>query len=254
MNRQISNEQIKEWLLELISGEENSYGYRKLTKALRRQHKLKINKKKVYRLCKELKILNPQHRKKVNHPRKLARNRVITGVNQLWETDIKYGYIAGEDRFFFIMCMIDVYDRVIIDYHIGLSCEGRHAANLIERSLWKRKLVKECNRPIIRTDNGPQYVSNIFETTCTNLGVEHERIPPKTPNLNAHIESFHSILESDCLSKHEFISYQEAYKTVCEYIDFYVNRRLHGSLRDIPPIEFHNMVVNYGYSPFVVKV
>ncbi|WP_407058223.1 transposase [Tigheibacillus jepli] len=46
-------------MLELISGECNGYGYRKLTLALRREYKLKINKKKVYRLCKELDILKP---------------------------------------------------------------------------------------------------------------------------------------------------------------------------------------------------
>ncbi len=58
-------------------------------------------------------------------------------VNQLWEVDIKYGYIAGEDRFFYLMSIIDVYDRVIIDYHMGLTCEGMHAAHILERALWK---------------------------------------------------------------------------------------------------------------------
>ncbi|MFC7061683.1 integrase core domain-containing protein [Halobacillus seohaensis] len=27
--------------------------------------------------------------------------------------------------------------------------------------------------------------------------MEHERIPPKTPNANAHIESFHRLLEDE---------------------------------------------------------
>ena len=43
--------------MELISGEEQIYGYRKLAKCLLIQHKLVINKKKVYRLCKDLGIL-----------------------------------------------------------------------------------------------------------------------------------------------------------------------------------------------------
>jgi len=65
--------------------------------------------------------------------------------------------------------------------------------------------------PIIRTDNGPQFISYAFEQACAALKLEHERIPPKTPNKNAHIESFHSILENECLSKQEFMIYQEAY-------------------------------------------
>lgn len=235
-------------------GEEHAYGYRKLAKSLNKQYGLIINKKKVYRLCKELGILKKQRQITLKHPRRLARNRIITSINQLWEIDIKYGYIAGEDRFFYFMGIIDVYDRVIIDYHIGLTCEGRHAAHILERALWKRKLLNTEIRPVIRTDNGPQFISNIFENTCQMLSVEHERIPPKTPNLNAHIEAFHSILERDCYSKHEFESYTDAHKTVTEFIDFYLHRYLHGSLKDMPPAEFHEMVVSMGITPFQIRV
>lgn len=124
----ISDEQISEWLMELIEGEGASYGYRKLTVCLKRHHKLIINKKKVYRLCKKLGVLRPQRKLKTKHPRRLANNRVLTDSNQLWETDIKYGWIAGEQRFFFLMCILDVFDRTIIAYHIGLSCEAKDLA------------------------------------------------------------------------------------------------------------------------------
>jgi putative transposase len=253
-DKPISDEQIKEWLLELIAGEECIYGYRKLAKCLFYQYKLKINKKKVYRLCKQLGILKKQRQLLTKHPRRLARNRTITGVNQLWEIDIKYGYIAGENRFFYLMGIIDVYDRVIIDYHIGLTCEGAHAAHILERALWRRKLINAKIHPVIRTDNGPQFISHVFEQACERLLVEHERIPPKTPNLNAHIESFHSILEKNCYAISEFSSYTEAYQVVTRFIDFYNNRYLHGSLNDMPPAEFHKKVVATGNTPFEVTV
>lgn len=253
-NKPISDEQIKEWLMELIAGEENVYGYRKLTRCLQRQYSLIINKKKVYRLCKELDILAPQRRVHIKHPRKIALNREITSFNQLWEIDIKYGYIAGENRFFYLMCIIDVYDRMIIDYHLGLSCEGKHAALLIQRALWKRNLFCDAARPVIRTDNGPQFISHVFEEACEKYSTEHERIPPKTPNKNAHIESFHAILERDCLSRHELASYQDAYQIVTEYIDFYNKRRLHGSLYDLSPSEFIDQLTTGQVKPFIVKV
>lgn len=240
--------------MELIAGEESIYGYRKLTLCLQRQHSLIINKKKVYRLCKELDILAPQRRVHIKHPRKIATNRIITNSNQLWEMDIKYGYISGENRFFYLMSVIDVYDRTIIDYHCGLSCEGKHTAQLIQRALWKRQLFSETNKPTIRTDNGPQFISHVFEDACLEYGTEHERIPPKTPNKNAHIESFHAILERDCLSRYEFISYQDAYKIVTDYIQFYNQRRLHGSLYDLSPLEFIKQIAVGRVKPFIVNV
>nr|MDH3084222.1 hypothetical protein [Bacillus subtilis] len=99
----------------------------------------RLTKKKVYRLCKELDILQPQREVKFHYPRKLARNRIITESNQLWEADIKYGYIEGEERFFFILSLIDVYDRSIIDYHIGLHCTGHDAGQPVQCALFKRQ-------------------------------------------------------------------------------------------------------------------
>ncbi|MHB8158097.1 MAG: integrase core domain-containing protein [Desulfocucumaceae bacterium] len=51
--------------------------------------------------------------------------------------------------------------------------------------------------------------------------------------LIAHIESFHAILEEKWLSRYEFTSYQEACQTVIDYIQFYNERRIHGSLFDL---------------------
>ena len=81
----ISDEQIKEWLLELVAGDGFPYGYRKLTVCLKEDYKLKINKKKVYRLCKELDILRPQRKIKKIRPKKIAKQEEIT------EPDHNYG-------------------------------------------------------------------------------------------------------------------------------------------------------------------
>jgi putative transposase len=72
----------------------------------------------------------------------------------LFETDIKYGYIAGEDRFFFIQSVLDVYDRSVIAYHIGLSCEAKDASRTVQQALFKRQLFGTEARPVLRSDNG----------------------------------------------------------------------------------------------------
>lgn len=237
----VPDDQIKEFLLELIAGEYHNFGYRKLTKMLRRAYKLQINKKKVYRLCKELDILRPQRRKRIKHPRKLARNRTITASDQLWEADIKYGYIQGEDRFLFICSIIDICDRSIIDYHVGLECTAKNVVQILNSALSKRQLFDQQDMPVMRTDNGPQFISHAFEAFCEDQEMEHERIPPKTPNMNAHIESFHRIMEDDCLSDHELKTYGEAYQAIMEFMDFYNNRRIHSSILDLTPMEFYEL-------------
>lgn len=242
--KKISDEQIKEWLLELISGDGFPYGYKKLTVCLNEDYKLKINHKKVYRLCKELDILRPQREIKKSHPKRLAKRKEINNSNQLWEMDIKYGRIVAKDQFFFQLSLIDVFDRSIIEYHLGLSCKAQDACRVLKNALAKRKLTKSMNLPIIRTDNGPQFISNLFGDTCETLGIEHQRIPVKTPNMNAHIESFHSILKDECYSRNEFQSYIEVYEVVSEYMRYYNNRRRHGSINYKAPAQYYEAIQN----------
>lgn len=93
--------------------------------------------------------------------------------------------------------------------------------------------------PKVRTDNGPQFIAHKFSNQCAELGIEHERIPVKTPNMNAHIESFHSILEDECYRRNEFASYMEVYKIAGNYMKYYNERRRHGSIKNMSPVQFY---------------
>lgn len=135
-------------------------------------------------------------------PKKLAKRENVTGSNQHWQMDLKYGYINGTDQFFFQLSLIDVFDRTIIDYHMGLSCKALDACKVLKNAIRKRGLVSGMKMPLARTDNGPQFTAKIFSETCEKLNIEHERIPVKTPTMNAYIESFHAILEDECRISH----------------------------------------------------
>jgi putative transposase len=239
----ISDEQIQEWLLELISGEEHVYGYRLLATCLWNAYRLELNHKKSYRLCRALDILQPQRQKRFKHPRKLPENRIITSPHQLWQMDIKYGYVAGLDRHFFVLSIIDVFTRVIVGYYRGSSCEAKHVCQTLLQAL-DSACTAEDERPVVRTDNGPQFMSNLFGDMCEGSSITHERIPPRTPDLNAFIESFHSNMERDLFSKEVFATFEEAYAAVDRYMDFYNNRRMHNSLRRMPPVKFSVWVMS----------
>jgi putative transposase len=176
------------------------------------------------------------------------RNKTAPGVKRKWKKygslEGKYGYIAGMDRFFFQLSLIDVYDRSVIDYHLGLSAKAKDARAVLINSLKKRGLKPGMELPIIRTDNGSQFTAKIFQETCWKWKLTHERIPIKTPNMNAYIESFHSILEDECYSRNEFSSFTDAYRVISEYMDYYNNRRRHGSIGYMAPAKYFEAVIN----------
>lgn len=243
----VSDEQIKEWLLELLEGEEHIYGYRLLGQCIRDFYDLILNPKKSYRLCSELGILQKPRERVPSHPRRLPKNRIVTGANQLWQMDIKYGYVIGRERFFYVLSVIDVFDRVVVAQYRGPICGAKHAVQTLCGALESR-IAEGESLPTIRTDNGPQFISQLFGDTCESLEVVHERIPPRTPDMNAYIESFHSLLERDLFSRRAFMTFDEAYEALDTYMDFYNNRRMHGSLKRMSPVKFSEWVKTLGDS------
>lgn len=235
----VSDARIKGYIRRLLGNEEEStYGYRKLTLCLRRQYGMRLNKKKVYRLCKELGLLKPQREITNRVPKKVANNRVVTGPNQLWQMDIKYGYVTGLRRHFYLASIIDVCDRSIVGHYRGKSCDTNDIKDMVRTAMLKRQAFAEEQQLVIRTDNGPQFISKTFYTFSGEMGFEHERIPNRTPNKNAYIESYHSVIERDCYQRNCFETYEQAFETVDRFIRFYNERRMHGSLKDLAPVEY----------------
>ncbi|MDT2287244.1 DDE-type integrase/transposase/recombinase [Paenibacillus larvae] len=113
------------------------------------------------------------------HENWLVTERLLTPTSSSKQT-LNTDFIAGEERFFFILSCIDVYDRSIVAFHIGLSCEAKDVASTLQSALMKRQLFEALEKPVIRSDNGPQFVSHAFQQACTSFGVEHERFPQNT--------------------------------------------------------------------------
>ncbi|WP_324603688.1 IS3 family transposase [Paenibacillus curdlanolyticus] len=244
----VVDKRIQRYIRKLIQGPDSSFGYRKLTVLLRRRYRLVINKKKVYRICKEMLILLPQREQITRVPKRVANNRIVTGANQLWQMDIKYGYVAGQRRHFYLASIIDVFDRAIVAYHRGKACSKDDIILTLQKALLKRSEHGPIS-PVIRTDNGPQFTSHAFHAFCETAGIEHERIPNQTPNKNAYIESFHSILERECYQRNCFENYEEAFKEVDRYLHYYNWDRIHGSLNDWPPSEYLRLVMQGAIKP-----
>lgn len=215
----------------------NGGGYHKLKFYLQRDFKYFINHKKLYRLCKENKLLLPRNRKKRKKNKKICVNRVIYRPNQLWEFDIKYGYVHGENRHFYILSFIDVFNRKLVNYHVGLFCKATDLKFTFEEAL-KKEGIKIDSDLTIRSDNGPQMTSVMFEKFIRENSIDHEFIPPGDCNKNAHVESFNGILDTEFFQVRYFDTFEEAYSQTIDFMSFYNEERLHGSLKMLPPIEF----------------
>ncbi len=104
------------------------------------------------------------------------------------------------------------------------------------RRVWAR-------RPVSRTDNGPQFLSHTGAAACATLDLPPERIPPATPHKNAHMESWHSLWERECLTHEPFADFPAAYQRVTAWIRHYHTERYRGSVQDWPPAEAYRRLL-----------
>ena len=219
---------------------QNWGGYKVLSSYLLRDHGLRVNAKKVYRLCQEFGLLLPSPKKKRRKYEKICVNRRINGPNQLWEFDIKQGVIHGENRAFYFLAFIDVFFREVVGYHIGLSCRAIHLKMALNEAL-RRQGIRKDNQLVIRSDNGTQMTSHQFRKHVEELGIHQEFTPFSCPEKNAYVEAFFSLYEVEFLQTRYFKTFKEVVEETLGFIDFYHKRRLHGSLFRLPPHEFKRM-------------
>jgi putative transposase len=115
--------------IQRIALEWPSYGRRRITQELRHRG-WTVNPKRVQRLMREDNLLCVRKRKFVvttdsNHGKKvypnLARQMVLTNVDQLWVADITY--IRLREEFVFLAVILDAYSRRVIGWALDRSIE-----------------------------------------------------------------------------------------------------------------------------------
>jgi len=235
----------------------NGGGARKLSKYLALERKIYINHKKIYRLCDEYDLL--LFRQEEKRKRKFKKSRCgyveVNSPNQLWQFDLKYIWIHGENRWCFFLGFIDVVSKKITGWYVGKTCKAGDLVFTLNEAI-KNENIGSDQSLVIRSDNGPQMSSNRFYFYLKNLEkkLTHEFIPPRSPDRNAYIEAFNSILEMEVIQVQYFKNFGEVYAAMVRFIEFYNNRRLHGSIGDLSPKMFLEGYENGSITPQVVAV
>lgn len=150
--------------------------------------------------------------------------------------DIKYIWIKGECRNYYMLSPMDIYSRRILDHIFQGSIRKIDVIKLIARM----NLVHGLKGVTLRNDNGSQFIAGKVRHYLRTLEANQEFTHIATPEENSYIEAFHSILEREVIQRFEFESYYEARLTLEAYVNHYNNSRLHGSLKRKTPMQVWN--------------
>ena len=232
----ISNTMVVEEIRCILGGEFVCYGYRKMSIELKNRQYV-INHKKVYRLMDQSNLLlgkvikTSGKRQWVKH-RKIEAQRPMEYVC----LDIKYVWVEGEKRNYYLLTILDVYSRKPLEWVLQRSIRKMDVITMF-RKLNVRFGIKGVN---IRNDNGSQFIANDVRQFLRAAEAHQEFTHIATPEENAYIEAFHSILQKEVIERFEFASYYEANQTITAFMDFYTYKRLHGGIDYKTPQQMWN--------------
>lgn len=219
-----------------------SHGRPRITRELRRRG-WTVNPKRVYRLLREDNLLCVRKRKFVvttnsNHGLhvypNLAADMVLTGVDQLWRSDITY--IRLREEFVFLAVILDAFSRKVIGWALDRTMEDELTLAALRMAIKQRSVPPGL---VHHSDRGSQYASNDYTDLLKANDIQISMSRKGNPWDNAQCESFMKTLKYEEVLRNEYRDLVEARAAIVEFIEKVYNRkRLHSALGYVPPAEF----------------
>ena len=225
----VTNDVVVSEIRSLLNHEFVDYGYIKVAHWLRKRRGYLINKKKVFRLMRENKLLNAKQ--KIQRAPRLWVEELVPqpdGVFEHLEIDIKYIHIHGTRRNIMQLSVLDVKSRYVLGYVQRMSIKQQDVIRLFKKIF---SIIAFPKSYFIRCDNGSQFVAievRKYFNQCS--GAHQEFTRPCTPEQNGHIEAFHSIIQRTLCQRFQFDDFEDLKSVMARFIAFYNTDRIHSGI------------------------
>lgn len=216
-------------LAALIEGRP-SRGFWKCRKLLRRQGKT-WNHKRIYRVYCLMK-LNLRRRAKRRLPKRLRVPLYVPRLpDMVWSADFMSDALLHGRRFR-TFNVVDDFNRQALHIEIDTSITSERLVRIF------KQLQAEHGLPeVLRTDNGPEFLGEVFTSWAKTVGMAIQYIQPGKPNQNAYVERFNRTYRDELLNQHLFTSLDDVREATYWWMIEYNEERPHDSLGDLTPME-----------------
>jgi putative transposase len=236
-DRALADRELRSVIARVFADSRETYGAPRIQAELADEHGLRVSRKRIARLMRELGIVGVSRRRK--GPRTTVRSREApatadlvrrdfraAGPDRLWVADITY--VPTWEGYVFLACVIDAWSRKVVGWSMRDDLRTELALDALGMALTRRR-----PRPglVHHSDRASQYTSLAFGKTIEAAGILPSMGRRGDAFDNALAESFFATLETELLDRHTFRSRDEARLAVFSYIEsFYNPRRRHSTL------------------------
>jgi putative transposase len=224
------------------------YGYRRMWILLEKKYGIKLNRKKVYRILKEMGLQSQVRKRRVCcssiglgtevHPNFLARKFLAVKPQEKWVTDITV--LVENGQRYYLSAILDLFNREILGYKIGRNMD----LSLVMESVKEAIGDKDVRGLMIHSDQGGHYTSNAYCMFLKKKGIIQSMSGRGNCLDNAVMENFFGHLKSELIYNKNFRLSDSLVEGVCEYIRFYNNERIQEKLNKMAPVEYRSHLLS----------
>jgi putative transposase len=220
--------------LRQLAAEHPAYGYRFIWALLRREG-LRVNRKRVDRLWKQmgLKVRKPVQKQASRGTSENACHvKEAKQPNEVWTYDFTCDE-TQDGRALKFLVVVDEYTRQCLRIEVGRSMTAKSVVRVLA------ELVQIHGEPAaLRSDNGPEFMAKAVQAWLAAAGGSTLYVQPGSPWENGYVESFDSRFEAEFLSRELFSSLPEAQVLAEEHRLKYNHVRPHSALGYQTPAVF----------------
>lgn len=165
----------------------------------------------------------------------------LTGVNQVWVSDITYFQIGEE--IFYLTFITDLYSRKIVGYCVSKSLLTEGTTLLALKMALKARRIRKESGLIFHSDGGGQYYSKMFTSLTASYGMLNSMGVDVYDN--PHAERVNGIIKNDYLIPYQPKNFEELGKMLIKAVNLYNTSRPHKSLGRLAP-EVFEMLIDTG--------
>ena len=170
----------------------------------------------------------------------VEREFTAAAPDRLWVADITY--IRTFAGWVYAAFVLDVFSRRIVGWQLSTSLHTDLALDALEMGLWARaREGRDLSELIHHSDRGVQYRAIRYTQRLAEAGAVASVGSRGDSYDNAMAEAFNSLFKAELIRNHgPWTGIDELEFAVAEYIDWYNQRRLHGQIGYVPPVEAEN--------------
>jgi len=227
---QPENEIIADWLIRLTQNQVN-WGFGLCFLYLRNVKGFGWNHKRVYRIYRKLELnlrIRPRKRLKRDKPDALA---VPESINECWSMDFMHDQLS-DGRSFRLFNVIDDFNREGLTIDVDFSLPALRVIRALDQVMeWRGKPKR------IRSDNGPEYISQLLKDWAEKNDITLDFIQPGNPQQNAYIERYNRTVRYDWLAQYIFKSIAQVQEHATQWLWTYNHERPNMAIGGITPIQ-----------------